>query len=373
MESAGIVLDLIYLFAALVASFVLYPLWIGFVYKFQMGEDIRQDGPLTHLKKMGTPTMGGMVIVIVTALITLYFNKSRTQTLFPLFIASIAGLLGLFEDFTKVYRKSGLPGFFEYHFDKLFNRKIEHKELDLLQPHTPSLLMRPYYAFKEFWRVIGSRAEGGLQSHQKMLIQFGLAGFVSYWTYFKLGWDYIWMPLIGNVHIGLLYPVVVFFLFILILNTVSITDGLDGLAGGLALVAGLCFWVISTALGYYSLASFCATFVGALLPFLYFNIYPARVFMGNVGSHFLGAFMAMLAIVLHREVAFLFIGLLFLSDGLSSPLQQFSVKLTGKRLFRMAPFHHHFELLGWPETKVTLRFWIFGAMFAFFGLFVALL
>jgi phospho-N-acetylmuramoyl-pentapeptide-transferase len=373
MENSGIIIDLIYLFAGLVLSFLLYPVWISFVYKFQMGEDIRPEGPSTHLKKVGTPTMGGMVIVIVTALITLYLNKSRTQTLFPLFIATIAGLLGLFEDFTKVYRKSGLPGFFEYHLGRFFKSPPADPFAPFAKPKTVPFYLKPYALFKEVFRILGSKAEGGLQSHQKMVIQFGLAGFVSYWTFIKLGWDYIWLPLIGNVHIGILYPIFIFFFFIFILNTVSISDGLDGLAGGLALIAALCFWTISAELGYNSLATFCATFVGAMLPFLYFNIYPARVFMGNVGSHFIGAFMAMLAIVLHREVAFLFIGLVFLFDGFSSPLQQISVILTGKRIFRMAPFHHHFELLGWPETKVTLRFWIVSAFFAFFGLFIALL
>jgi phospho-N-acetylmuramoyl-pentapeptide-transferase len=373
MENSGLIIDLIYLFAGIFLSFLLYPVWISFVYKFQMGEDIRPEGPLSHLKKVGTPTMGGMVIVIVTALITLYFNNSRTQTLFPLFVAIIAGLLGLFEDFTKVYRKSGLPGFFEYHIGRFFHSNTSSLIPYLSAPKKTPIYLLPYAVFKEVFRIIGSRSEGGLQSHQKMIIQFALAGFVSYWTYFKLGWDYIWFPLIGNVHIALLYPIFIFFFFIIILNTVSITDGLDGLAGGLALIAGICFWTISSQLGYNSLATFCATFIGTLLPFLYFNIYPARVFMGNVGSHFFGAFMAMLSIVLHREVAFLFIGFVFLFDGLSSPIQQLSVKLTGKRIFRMAPFHHHFELLGWPETKVTLRFWIVSSLFAFFGLFIALL
>jgi len=367
MGSIGIMLDLLFLFAAGLLSFVLYPIWINFVYKFQMGEEVRDDAPKTHLLKIGTPTMGGLVLVSVVAVLTLLFNRSRTQTLLPIFVALMAGLLGLFEDFTKVYRKSGLPGFFEYHFHGLFKRKNAPPR------GIVGVILKPWQYFKEFWRVVGSTDASGMQTYKKFIIQGLIGGFVAYWVYFKLGWDYIWFPLIGDVHIGFLYPIVVFLLFIVILNAVAFTDGLDGLAGGLSLFAFISFWAVSRVLGYNSIAIFCATFAGALLPFLYFNVYPARIFMGNVGSHVLGGTLALLAVFLHREVAFLIIGAVFLFDGISSPIQQLSVKLTKKRLFRFAPVHHHFELLGWPETKVTLRFWLFGAFFAFAGIFIALM
>ena len=348
--------DLFYLFTTSVLTFVLYPFWIKFVYRFEMGEDVRSDGPQTHLKKQGTPTMGG--IVFMFTLVTFVLNRSRTQTLFPIFVAALAGLFGLIEDFSKVFRRSGLPGFFSYHFPLIgrlrFNTKL-------------------WTVFKDFWKVVGSDTKGGLSTHNKFFIQAAIAGFVSYWTYFKLGWDYIWFPLIGDVHIGFLYPVFVFVLFIVVLNSVAFTDGLDGLAGGLALIAMLAYWVIAAKLGYLMLAGFCATFVGALIPFLYFNVFPARIFMGNVGSHVLGAVMTLLAVLTHRETALIFICLVFLIDGISSPLQSLSAKLTKKRIFRMAPIHHHFELLGWPETKVTMRFWLAGAFSGLFGILIALL
>ncbi len=366
MVPIEILLDLLLLFLSLLVSFILYPIWINFVYKFQMGEEVRTDGPKTHLLKAGTPTMGGLVFVVTVGLITVLFNRSRNQTLFPLFIACLGGLLGILEDFTKVYRKSGLPGFFEYHLGKILKwaRLIRIKN---------SIIFRPWQNFKEFWRIVGSSKESGIQTYQKFLFQALTGAFVAYWVYFKLGWDYIWMPLLGNIHIGIYYPIFVFVLFIVVLNSVAFTDGLDGLAGGLSLFAFIAFWVISGFLGYNSLAGFCATFIGALLPFLYFNVFPARIFMGNVGSHVLGSVFAALAVVLHKEVAFLIIGMPFLVDGITSPLQQLSVRLTGKRLFRMAPIHHHFELLGWHESKVTLRFYLFGIFFAFAGIFVALM
>jgi phospho-N-acetylmuramoyl-pentapeptide-transferase len=358
-------IQLLHLFLSAIISLVLYPVWIKFVYRYQMGEDVRSDGPQTHLAKKGTPTMGGLVFVLTVGLVTFLFNRSRDQTLFPLFVASLAGLFGLMEDLSKVYRKSGLPGFFEYHFGS--------PSLGKLGIVLSRIILKPWMLFTEFWRLVGSKTDVGIQTHQKFLIQAVIAGFVSYWTYFKLGWDYIWFPLIGNVHVGIGYPIFIFLLFIAVLNFVAFTDGLDGLAGGLSFFAICAFWVISTIFGLGSLSAFCATFIGALLPFLYFNIYPARVFMGNVGSHVLGATLVLLGILLHREFALVVILMVFLVDGMSSPLQQLSVKLTGKRVFLMAPLHHHFEILGWPETKVTLRFWLFGIVFAFLGIFVSLL
>lgn len=354
-------IELLYLFLAAIISFILYPFWINFVYRFQMGEDVRPDGPRTHQKKRGTPTMGGLVFILVVALITFAFNKSRTQTLFPVFIAALAGLFGLLEDFSKVYKYSKLPTLFR-------TRLVNFPLLKKLRAKC-----RFWDWFIELSRVLGSGQGYGMQSYQKVLFQFGIGGFVSYWTYFKLGWDYIWFPLLGNVHLGFLYPIVIFLLFISVLNSVAFTDGLDGLAGGLSLISLCAYWAIAWSLGYNSLSIFCATFVGALLPFLYFNVYPARVFMGNVGSHVLGAVLTLLAIVMHREVALIPLLAIFLVDGISSPLQQLSYKLTKKRMLRMAPLHHHFEMLGWPETKVVLRFWIFGLFFAFVGIFVALL
>ncbi|RJR28083.1 phospho-N-acetylmuramoyl-pentapeptide-transferase [candidate division WWE3 bacterium] len=358
MDGLGVRIDLLLLFLSLFISFVSYPFWINFVYKFHMGEVSR-----VHEHKQGLPTMGGMVFVIAVALVTLLFNRSRTQTLLPIFIALVSGLLGLFEDFSKVYRKSGLPAFFDFQINKIFSRFTMKK----------ILTFKPWMLFKEFSRIVGSSGGTGLETYHKFIIQGVIGGFMAYWAYFKLGWDYIWFPLVGNIHFGLFYPFLIFLFFIVVLNAVAFTDGLDGLAGGLALIAFLVFWGISRALGYNSLAGFCATFVGALIPFMYFNVYPARIMMGNVGSHVLGAVLAVLAVVTHREIAFLLIGLVFLVDGITSPVQQFSVKLTGKRLFRMAPIHHHFEVLGWPESKVTLRFWIFGMIFGLAGLFVALL
>jgi len=357
-------IDLLYFFVTFFITFLLYPFWINFVYRFQMGEEVRTDGPETHLKKRGTPTMGGLVFLITVSIITFIFNRSRTQTLFPLFVSALAGLFGILEDLSKVYRKSGLPNLLAIYTEKISRKLILFLKFAKLKIWSP---------FVKLTELVGSKYDSGLKTHQKFLIQGSIAGFVALWAYIKLGWDYIWFPLVGDVHIGILYPIVIFFIFMAMLNFVAFTDGLDGLAGGLSFIAICAYWVIAVFLNYNSLATFSATLLGALLPFLYFNIYPARIFMGNVGSHVLGAVLVVLAIVMHREIAMFIICGVFLFDGLSSPLQQFTVKLTKKRLFLMAPFHHHFELLGWPETKVTMRFWLAGIFFAFLGVFVALL
>ena len=357
--------QLLYLFITFSLTAFLYPLWINFVYKYHMGETIRGDGPQTHLKKKGTPSMGGLVFFLTVSLITLFFNRSRTQTLFPLFVTSMAGLFGILEDLSKVYRNSSLG--------MLFEKNIAFKFLSVINPFNHWPLVKIKNSFIELTRIVGSSSGRGIASYQKLLIQLFIAGFVSLWAYAKLGWDYIWFPLIGNVHIGLFYPIVIFWLFLIVMNFVAITDGVDGLAGGLGTIAFASYWVIASLLGFNSLAILAATFVGGFLPFLYFNIYPARIFMGDVGSHVLGSALAMFAILMHREIALIFILGVFLFDGATSPLQQISVAKTGKRLFRMAPIHHHFELLGWPESKITLRFWLFGILLSLIGIFVALL
>lgn len=357
--------DLILLFTSFLIASFLYPLYIKFLYRFQFGEEIRQDGPESHLKKSGTPTMGGLVILVAVFLTTFFFNLNVTQTIFPLFVIALSGLFGIIEDLTKISAKNGYE-FFKFNPSNNSLIRLSKKFLNFV-------FGKPAKMFVEFWRMLGSKTDRGLQSYQKFLIQASIAGFVSYWTYFKLGWDYIWFPFIENVTIGYWYPVFVFIFFFLVLNTVAITDGLDGLAGGLAFIALIAFWVICYYLGYKSLSGFTATFIGALLVFLYFNVYPARLFMGNIGSHILGAALALIPILIHREILIFIIYLVFLADGLSSPIQSFFYKLTNKRIFLMAPLHHHFEVLGWPETKVTLRFWIIGIFCAFLGILIAIL
>jgi len=181
--------DLTLLIATTFITFLLYPFWIRFLYKYKMGEKIREKGPKTHLKKQGTPTMGGLVFVVSVAFITFFFNRSREQTILPLFVATLAGGFGLVEDFSKLYKQNVLANILP-----IF-RSREHEG-----------------SIRKFVAIFGSKTKAGeLGSLQKLLIQGSIGGFVAYWTYFKLGWDYLWFPLAGNVHIGFIYPIFIIF------------------------------------------------------------------------------------------------------------------------------------------------------------------
>jgi len=197
--------DLILLFTSLSISILLYPAYIKFLYRFQLGEETRGDGPESHKSKSGTPTMGGTVILFSVFLTTILLNLNVTQTIFPLFVIALSGLFGIIEDLTKIAAKNGYE-FFKFNPTNNF---LIRKTKDLLN----FIFGTPAKMFVEFWRILGSKTEVGLQSYQKFLIQAGIAGFVSYWTYFKLGWDYIWFPFIENVSVGFWYPIIIFLLF----------------------------------------------------------------------------------------------------------------------------------------------------------------
>ena len=166
-------IDLIYFFVTFFITFLLYPFWINFVYRFQMGEEVRTDGPETHFKKTGTPTMGGLVFLISVALVTFIFNRSRTQTLFPLFVSALAGLFGILEDLSKVYRKSGLPNLLAVYTGKLSRTLIVILKFANLKIWSPLI---------KSMDLVGSKYESGLKTHQKFIIQGSIAGFVALWA-----------------------------------------------------------------------------------------------------------------------------------------------------------------------------------------------
>ena len=344
----------------------LYPFFINFLYKFSLRERVRHDGPKTHLIKQGTPTMGGLAFVLSVSLLTYLFNRQNSYGPFLAIITFLAGVFGLMEDLFKVYAKSHLQ-------DVIRSSLIPVVSVSRITSKAYNKLLLPWDLFKEFWRTVGSATDVGLQTYQKFFLQSAIAIIASLIVYLQFGYSSLWLPFYGFLNLGIFYPILIYFIFIIVLNSVAFTDGLDGLAGGLAIIACCFFLAIAQSQGKYQITVFLASFIGALLPFLYFNFYPARIFMGNVGSHTVGAVIALVAILLHREVALLLVGGVFLLDGASSIFQQLAVRFTGKRIFRMAPIHHHFEMLGWPETKVTTRFYLISAILGFVGLFISLL
>lgn len=308
------------------------PLFTDFLYRNRLGKRIRQTGydeqkaPIfyrLHKDKAGTPVMGGLLIWVTTAIITLLFNLSRAGTWLPLFALVTTGIIGAIDDLANIKGRG---------------------------PHN-----------------------GGLRFRYKFLIYVAIALVGAWWFYSKLGWDVFHLPGIGDYSLGWWYiplfvAVIVFFAF-----SVNQTDGLDGLAGGTLVIAYAAYVVIALVMGKVALAAFCGTIVGALLAFLWFNIYPARFFMGDTGSMALGMTLAVIAFLTNTVAVLPIIGFVFVIEALSTIIQIASKKLFKKKVFLSSPIHHHLEALGWPETKVTMRFWVISAVMASIGLMIALI
>lgn len=350
---------LIFTLVSFLTSFALAPFLISLLYKLEIREEVRRSGPPGHLAKQGTPTMAGLIIVFSASLINLVFNLSRSETYLPIFALIAAGGLGAVEDVFKIYYKEHIRAGLE-------GESVDRTKSP--QSFWKKALFWPWNFFRKILGDLGSHDSVGLKGYQKYLLQALIGTFFAFWFYGKLSWNSYWLPLIGYVSLGVFYLPATIFLFTLFLNSVAITDGLDGLAGGLLAQLFGVLAIVALFQNQLGLALFCSTLVGSLVAFLYFNFYPARVFMGNVGSHALGAAAFVVAYMLHKELLIFLMGGVFTLEIFSDFIQIASVKWRGTRIFRMAPFHHHFELLGWPEAKVTLRFWLMGFLFGLLGL-----
>jgi len=314
------------------------PLLTNFLYKYRLGKKIRDSkvAPIfakMHEKKSGTPTMGGLLIwVTVTAItviiyyLSVFFNDiwtdfnflSRSETLLPLGALVASALVGLVDDLVDVNRSS--------------------------------------------------KSGGGLKMRHRLMIYSVIAVFGALWFYFKLDWTTLHIPFFGNFDIGWWY--IPFFIFVIIATAFSVNeiDGLDGLAGGTLLTAFAAFGVIAFIQGRYDLAVFCGVIIGALLAFLWFNIHPARFFMGDTGSMSLGVTLGIIAMLTNYALLLPVIGFLFVVESLSVIVQLISKKLFKKKVFISAPFHHHLEASGWQETKIVMRFWVVSGIFSVMGL-----
>ncbi len=343
-------------FASLTALFlciVLGPWLINKLREFQIGQHIREEGPKSHQKKAGTPTMGGVLIIISILVPTLLWADLR----FPYIWIAMGGLvgygaIGFFDDYAKIMRKRnlGLSG----------RRKMAYQVGLALLFAAVLLYMRSQGAYSTAMNVPFVK-----QFRPTLLIEPLLP---NPWTY-----------IIG------VFPFLFFVSFVVAgaSNAVNLTDGLDGLAIGLMVVASGALTVLAYAGGHATLAEylqiarnprtseltiFCGSMTGASLGFLWYNAHPAEIFMGDVGSLGLGGAVAVVAILIKQEVLLVFIGGIFVLEALSVILQVASFKIRGKRIFKMAPLHHHFEALGWTEAKIIARFWIAGLVLALFAL-----
>jgi len=328
--------DLARIFWLTALSFVIAliwtPLFTDFLYKNKLGKRIRKTGFDTqkapifyrlHKEKENTPTMGGLLVWVTTAVITLLFNFSRAGTWLPLFALVATGVIGALDDLANI-RGQG--------------------------PH-----------------------RGGLAFKYKFILYLIIAAIGAYWFFYKLGWDIFHLPGIGDFALGWWY--IPFFIFVLVGLAFSVneTDGLDGLAGGTLAISYAAYGVIALVEGKVALAAFCGTVMGALLAFLWFNIYPARFFMGDTGSMALGMTLGVIAFLTNAVAVLPIIGFVFVLEALSVIIQIFSKKFFLKKVFLSAPIHHHLEAIGWPEAKVTMRFWIISAVMAVIGMMIALI
>ncbi|WP_371368834.1 Phospho-N-acetylmuramoyl-pentapeptide-transferase [Sporomusa rhizae] len=305
------------LYAAAMAfgiAIVAGPMLIPMLRKLKFGQSIREEGPERHYAKAGTPTMGGVLILVALVIPSLIFAGNNAEVLLALFVTLGHGVIGFLDDFIKVVLKRSL----------------------------------------------------GLKARQKLLGQIIMALALSYIAsiYFGRGTD-LWIPVLGiNVDFGALYYLLIFLVLVGTTNAVNLTDGLDGLAAGTTTVAALAYSVIALYFNKPHLAIFCVALAGACLGFLRYNAHPAKVFMGDTGSLALGGALAAVAVMTKTEFLLVIVGGVFVIEALSVIIQVASFKSTGKRVFKMSPIHHHFELSGWTETKVVTVFWLTGVLFA---------
>lgn len=329
-------------------SFVIAMFWTPalthLLYKHKLGKSIRNEGKTPifsklHAKKAGTPTMGGVLVwgtVLFLALVVTVANVlapdsrvawfhfiSRSETLLPLGALVAAGLIGMVDDFLNV-------------------------------------------------KGIGPEG-GGIQFRHRFFLYAAIASFGAYWFFVKLGWDVLHVPFYGDILLGWWY--IPFFFLVLIGTAFSVnqTDGLDGLAGGTLLTSFAAYGSIAFLQGRFDLAVFCGVIIGALLAFLWFNIHPARFFMGDTGAMSLGVTLAVIAMLTNYALLLPIVGIIFVIEAASTIIQIVSKKLFKKKVFLSAPIHHHFEAKKWPESKIVMRFWVISIVAAGFGVVLALL
>jgi phospho-N-acetylmuramoyl-pentapeptide-transferase len=233
------------------------------------------------------------------------------------------------------------------------------------------LLTLPWAAYKWIFYLLGSNPGRGIQSHEKVIVQAIAGALVGWWLYFDSGWvnpGFLWIPWIGGINLGILIIPFIMFVVIATANAVNITDGMDGLASGLISVAFFGFLVVGYLQNDEPITLLSASVVGATLVYLYFNIPPARFQMGDVGSLALGTLLATVAFALNRAMLIPIFGFFFVAEIISVLIQGIARRLLGRRILKMAPLHHHLEMLGWPEYKIVMRFWVISPLLLIIGI-----
>ncbi len=357
------------LFACFIA-FIWAPLLTKILYKYRITRQAQYDTTLAmehRQHKRGVPIMGGLLVIVTVAVITMLFNWERSFTWVPIGVMLMSATLGGIDDILNIYGSQRR------------NRKLKHI-LRLIRVHKDwkqrfwLTITLPWSIFKRTSLWLGSHPGKGLHVHERILFELLAGAITAWWVYFKLGadWQQIHIPFDGFLHIGWwIIPLIIFFVFITA-NAVNVADGMDGLAGGSLIITFSALTLLSWIEQYQAIAILNATTVGALLAYTYFNIKPARFQMGDVGSLGLGALLAINSIVINNMLLLPLLGFIFYVEIASVVIQIIGRHIFGRRIFRMAPLHHHFELKGWSEEKTVMRFWIMHGAMVLLGLWIAL-
>lgn len=361
---------LLYLICTAIGAFIWAPLLTKFLYKYKITRRAEFDFTLQseeRMQKVGTPIMGGLLIIISVTFVTLLFNWERSYTYVPIGAMAVASLLGAADDLLNIF---GI---------KRKQRTLAHT-WTLVKVHKSIwgkiyyFLSLPWTAIRQFFGALGSHPGKGIMVHEKLLLQFLAGAVVAWWIYFKLGphWHSLWIPFNGELMLGWLIIPLVIFLVMFTANAVNIADGLDGLAGGSLLITFFGLTAISWIEGRVAFTLLNATVVGALITYTYFNIKPARFQMGDVGSLGLGALLAINVVAVNKTLLIPVLGFIFYVEAISVIIQVFSRRVLGKRVFKMAPLHHHFEFHNWSEEKIVMRFWLIHLFFVVIAVWLAM-
>lgn len=313
MLTSKVVIGLI---LSIILSLIASPIAIPLLRKLKFGQNIRQEGPESHLKKAGTPTMGGVIFIISSLIVMLILGyKWDDKAMIALYSLIAFGFIGFLDDLLKILKKQS----------------------------------------------------EGLKAWQKMLLLVAFAVAISIYGYYHLGTN-LRIPFTSiSIPLGIWYVPFVILIYAATTNAVNLTDGLDGLATSVSILVLTFFGVVCFVVGENSLVAFSAVLIGGLIGFLKYNAYPAKIFMGDTGSLAIGGAIATIAIVLEQPLLIILVGGVYVFETLSVIIQVISFKLTGKRVFKMAPIHHHFEKCGWSEIKIVTLFSIITAILCLIG------
>lgn len=390
--------SLLYFLGSAMVSLIIAPLVIKFLYKWNIRRVSKGDkvSSIDYQEgKIGTPIMGGIIVITSVLLITVLFNWERNFTWLPVGVFLLSAIVGGIDDILNLF---GNPRKTPKEIGRMIKLIFVHKSI---RKRILLLLNFPWHVFKRLAFLIGSKPNSGLLVHEKLILQ-GFIGFtVALWIYVKLGWTSIWLPyftnidfvyqlidilplvsfseITGRLDMGILIIPFITLTIMTVTNAVNISDGMDGLSAGLLFIGFVSYAIIAYSFsqivgteGYRYITYLCTTVAGSLLAYLYFNVKPARIQFGDVGSLGLGTLLAVIAIILNREFTLLFIAGMFIYNGIISVfIQRISMKFFNVKVYKLIPLHYHYKKLGWSEEKIVMRFWIMGVFFAALGIWLS--